>query len=332
MSVLAKTLSSDVSGRLSPLAIKRLQREQVSFAKQQDSDGGLFVIFDDDMAPHKAIALVMGPNGSPFEGGFYFFEMAFPDEYPLKPPMLDFKTSDGRVRFHPNLYTNGKVCLSILGTWQGPSWTSACTYLSVLLSIQSIMDAHPIHHEPGYETQLGAVDATYTRMVKYENINVAVCGILEKFPARFQDYRSRCEQRFLSDYERHIAECDSFAGLTADTAPVYHFITEYKPADLKQRLGNLRQRLLGIPTNPGAKEKEEEKAEKKAEKKADTKARAPVEKKKADKKVEKKPDRKTDRKTDRKKDDKKAEKKSEPAGRKRGPTTKTESPKKKAKK
>jgi ubiquitin-conjugating enzyme E2 Z len=327
MSVQAKTLSSDISGRLSPLAIKRLQREQVSFAKQQDES--LFVVFDDDVAPHKAIALVMGPKGSPFEGGFFFFEMAFPDEYPLKPPMLDFKTSDGRVRFHPNLYTNGKVCLSILGTWQGPSWTSACTYLSVLLSIQSIMDAHPIHHEPGYETQLGAVDATYTRMVKYENINVAVCGILEKFPSRFQEYRTRCEQRFLNDYERHIAECDSFTGLTADTAPVYHFITEYKPADLKQRLGNLRQRLLGIPTNPGTKEKKAEKEEEKTvEKKADTK----VEKKKAEKKVEKKDDRKSDRKKDdRKKDDKKADKKSEPAGRKRA-APKTETAKKKAKK
>jgi ubiquitin-conjugating enzyme E2 Z len=327
MSVQAKTLSSDISGRLTPLAIKRLQREQVSFAKQQDES--LFVVFDDDMAAHKAIALVMGPKGSPFEGGFYFFEMSFPDEYPLKPPMLDFKTSDGRVRFHPNLYTNGKVCLSILGTWQGPSWTSACTYQSVLLSIQSIMDSHPIHHEPGYETQLGAVDATYTRMVKYENINVAVCGILEKFPSRFQDYRSRCEQRFLSDYERHIAECDSFAGLTADTAPVYHFITEYKPADLKQRLGNLRQRLLGIPANPDTKEKTAEKTEEKnAEKKAENK----VEKKKAEKKVQKKDDRKTERKTDGKKDDKKEEKKSQPAGRKRVATTKTESPKKKAKK
>merc|ERR1719409_1881187 len=182
MSVQAKTLSSDVSGRLSPLAIKRLQREQVSFAKQQDSDGGLFVIFDDDMAPHKAIALVMGPNGSPFEGGFYFFEMAFPDEYPLKPPMLDFKTSDGRVRIHPNLYTEGKVCLSILGTWQGPSWTSACTFASVLLSIESIMDEHPINHEPAYENDRGPQDQQYARIVKYENINVAVCLMLEKFP------------------------------------------------------------------------------------------------------------------------------------------------------
>ena len=36
----------------------------------------------------------------------------------------------------------------------------AFRYASVLLSIESILDNHPIHHEPGYEQQLGTVDTT----------------------------------------------------------------------------------------------------------------------------------------------------------------------------
>lgn len=31
-------------------------------------------------------------------------------------------TSGGNVRFNPNLYQQGTVCLSLLGTWGGPSW------------------------------------------------------------------------------------------------------------------------------------------------------------------------------------------------------------------
>ena len=29
------------------------------------------------------------------------------------------KIGSGTVRFNPNLYQNGKVCLSLLGTWSG---------------------------------------------------------------------------------------------------------------------------------------------------------------------------------------------------------------------
>jgi len=58
----------------------------------------------------------------------------------------------GRVRFNPNLYANGKVCLSTLGTWSGPSWSPALSLAAVLISIQSLMTESPYTNEPGYET------------------------------------------------------------------------------------------------------------------------------------------------------------------------------------
>ena len=59
-------------------------------------------------------------------------------------------TGGGKVRFNPNLYRDGKVCLSILGTWAGPGWSPAQSLSSVLLSIQSLMNARPYHNEPGH--------------------------------------------------------------------------------------------------------------------------------------------------------------------------------------
>ena len=42
-------------------------------------------------------------------------------------------TGGGKVRFNPNLYECGKVCLSLLGTWSGPSWNPA---VSTLLQVE----------------------------------------------------------------------------------------------------------------------------------------------------------------------------------------------------
>ena len=50
-------------------------------------------------------------------------------------------TGGGTVRFNPNLYANGKVCLSILGTWSGPGWSPVQSLASVLISIQSLMNS-----------------------------------------------------------------------------------------------------------------------------------------------------------------------------------------------
>ena len=61
-------------------------------------------------------------------------------------------TSNGTVRFNPNLYRNGKVCLSILGTWEGPAWLPSQSIASVLMSIQSLMNNNPYFNEPGHET------------------------------------------------------------------------------------------------------------------------------------------------------------------------------------
>ena len=49
------------------------------------------------------------------------------------------------MRFNPNLYNCGKVCLSLLGTWSGPGWDpKTSTLLQVLISIQSLIMVAPL--------------------------------------------------------------------------------------------------------------------------------------------------------------------------------------------
>lgn len=61
-------------------------------------------------------ALIVGVMDTPYEGGLFYFVMKCPNDYPIHPPKVKLMTTDaGRVRFNPNFYKNGKVCISILG-------------------------------------------------------------------------------------------------------------------------------------------------------------------------------------------------------------------------
>jgi hypothetical protein len=62
---------------------------------------------------------------------------------PLAQPSINLMTTgSGSVRFNPNLYNCGKVCLSLLGTWSGSSeemWNKDSTLLQLFVSIQALI-------------------------------------------------------------------------------------------------------------------------------------------------------------------------------------------------
>jgi len=93
-----------------------------------------------------------GPEDTPYGFGCFLFDIHFSD-YPKRAPQVKFLTTGGgRIRFNPNLYQCGKVCLSLLGTWSGPGWQpNASTLLQVLVSIQGlILVPDPYYNEPGF--------------------------------------------------------------------------------------------------------------------------------------------------------------------------------------
>jgi len=77
-------------------------------------------------------ATIMGPEGSPYEGGVFYLRIDFPSDYPFKPPKIVFLT---RI-YHCNINSAGGICLDILKE----QWSPALTIGKVLLSICSLMD------------------------------------------------------------------------------------------------------------------------------------------------------------------------------------------------
>ena len=154
----------------------------------------IFVRVDEDR-PDMMKALITGPEDTPYANGCFEFDICLPPDYPESPPkVLLTTTGQGRVRFNPNLYNCGKVCLSLLGTWQGPGWDpKASTLLQVLMSIQAlIFVANPYFNEPGYEASMGTpqgdkAGAKYNAQIRMATLTHAVLGMINSPPPIFAD-------------------------------------------------------------------------------------------------------------------------------------------------
>jgi ubiquitin-protein ligase len=129
---------------------KRIPRE-VGDAQAETMRAAGIYYWADEANLRSGRAMIIGPPDTPYEGCPLVFQFALPGNYPFDPPAVQILTSDGTTRFHPNLYVQGKVCLSILGTWTGPKWSAVMTISTVLSSIQSLLEANPLTNEPGYE-------------------------------------------------------------------------------------------------------------------------------------------------------------------------------------
>lgn len=133
-------------------------------------------------------AVLVGPAKTPYQGGFFYILLKCPPDYPISPPRVRFMTTDqGRVTFHPYIYSTGKVCLSLLGTYDRSTWSPVQTLSSVLLTIQSIMSEDPFEESSDVRpvsviaSVRGQRTASTALTVLHETIRVAVCDVVESY-------------------------------------------------------------------------------------------------------------------------------------------------------
>ncbi len=163
------------------LAIRRVTRDMNTV--MTETGMGYFYIPDDREMMH-GWAIIIGPEGTPYDGGALCFDVRFPDNYPFEPPVFTYLTNDGFTRFNPNLYKNGKVCLSLLNTWQGEQWSGIQSLSSILQSIQTaVLNEEPLRNEPGYSAMTRHADfEPYKRMVFQAVLQTAILKTLVEPP------------------------------------------------------------------------------------------------------------------------------------------------------
>ncbi|KAH0562922.1 hypothetical protein GP486_002505 [Trichoglossum hirsutum] len=89
--------------------------------------------------------LIIGPRNTPYELAPFVLDFHFGSTFPATPPLAYFHSwTNGTGRVNPNLYEDGKICLSLLGTWPGQSkneaWSSTrSSMLQVLVSLMGLV-------------------------------------------------------------------------------------------------------------------------------------------------------------------------------------------------
>lgn len=114
--------------------LKALEKEK--WVNIEVEDGGLF--------KWNIGLMVINPE-SAFDGGYFKAEMTFTNTYPFAPPTFKFL----RPIYHPNIYTDGKLCISILhapgedeqsGELASERWSPLQGVESVLRSVLLLLD------------------------------------------------------------------------------------------------------------------------------------------------------------------------------------------------
>ncbi|GLB44627.1 putative ubiquitin-conjugating enzyme family protein [Lyophyllum shimeji] len=122
-----------------------LLRRQLTELTKSPVEGFSAGLVDDDNLYEWEI-LIIGPPDTLYEGGFYKARLSFPPEFPLLPPKMRFITP----MWHPNIYPDGTVCVSILhapGDDQygyedaGERWMPVHTVESILISVISLLSS-----------------------------------------------------------------------------------------------------------------------------------------------------------------------------------------------
>lgn len=151
----------------------------------------------------KGKALIFGPSGTPYEHGNFVFHFEFTKQYPYAPPIVTYETNNGMTRFNPNFYRNGKVCLSILNTWNGEQWSACQSIRSVLVTLQFTMNEYPLMNEPGivWDMHYNHIH-TYNQLIQYKSIETSIYGYLENKRSLSDEMYEIIKNHFLETKEQ----------------------------------------------------------------------------------------------------------------------------------
>jgi ubiquitin-conjugating enzyme E2 Z len=160
--------------------VKRLISDIKDIQKSDLSKDGIYYKHDEENML-KGYALIIGPKDTPYAYGNFLFKFNFPYNYPHAPPKVTYHTNDGQTRFNPNLYKNGKVCISLLNK--------------------------PLINEPGIRENHPDIE-NYNKIVEYRTLETAICNIMSNkfYDKDFEIFREEMKENFINNYDS-IVKC-----------------------------------------------------------------------------------------------------------------------------
>ncbi|KAK8564355.1 hypothetical protein V6N12_036481 [Hibiscus sabdariffa] len=228
---------------------------------QNNLPDGIYVrVYEDRMDLLRAV--IVGAYGTPYQDGLFFFDFHLPPEYPDVPPSAYYHS--GGWRLNPNLYEEGKVCLSLLNTWTGRGnevWDpSSSSILQVLVSLQGlVLNARPYFNEAGYDKQVGTAEGEKNSLAYNENTFLLNCKsmmhLLRKPP---KDFEELVKDHFRRRGYYILKACDAYmkgyliGSLTKDASISDANNADSNSVGFKLMLGKIVPKLLLALNEAGA--------------------------------------------------------------------------------
>jgi len=132
------------------MALRRLMAEYKQISNNPPDGIAAGPVTEDNFFEWEAV--ITGPEETPFQDGVFVATLSFPQDYPLNPPSMKFKSD----LFHPNIYSDGRVCISILHPpgndpmgyeSSNERWSPVQSIEKILLSVMSMI-AEPNTESP----------------------------------------------------------------------------------------------------------------------------------------------------------------------------------------
>ncbi|KAJ6838147.1 putative ubiquitin-conjugating enzyme E2 23 [Iris pallida] len=237
---------------------KKVQQEW-SILEKNLPDAIYVRLFEDRMDLLRAV--IVGACGTPYQDGLFFFDFHLPPEYPQVPPTAYYHS--GGLRINPNLYVDGKVCLSLLNTWTGKGnevWEpSTSSILQVLVSLQGlVLNSKPYFNEAGYEKQVGTIEGEKNCIPYNENtylLNLkSMMYLLRRPPMHFESF---VKDHFRSRGHYILKACQAYmsgcliGSLTKDACMTEKSKDHTTSVGFKLMLAKLLPRLIAALTEVG---------------------------------------------------------------------------------
>jgi ubiquitin-protein ligase len=227
-------------------AKKRIMKEIGMMQRPENikslNECGIYYQFNDDNF-HNVKAMMMGPKDTPYSYGYYFFDINFPPKYPIDPPKVKF-ISLSRIRMNPNMYVCGKLCLSMINTWSGPSWTACMSLSQVLVATQSLLNEHPIQNEPGYDNEKGTRSINYNKVVSYANLKYHIVNAILNIPPTFEMFEDIMLENFQKNYQNIMEYMNNNEGLDnqSHSSQIYGLGIHYNFQHIKNSIDTIKSK------------------------------------------------------------------------------------------
>lgn len=170
---------------MSSKALKRIAKEIKQVQENPPQD---IYIYPHPKNIRKLTFMIVGAEDTPYFGGYYFFELTFPEKYPFEAPDVKFKSGNGQSIL-PNSWGEN-ICYSLLSAYTkvyghtdtNMSWTSTMSLNTLLVGLQSFMNSR-------------------SRNVKEFNYKYSIAGVLNK--THCYNYYQMFEDAIISNYDKN---------------------------------------------------------------------------------------------------------------------------------